>query len=138
MKLKQLTLSDLEGVVELGRVDTSTFTLERSPKGYKLKTPVSIRLEKILAVGQRGLVEYVMRSLASERPRLIPLVLENQSLLELARYLLRYRTASAKTLYVNVDCIARYTLRTGISPDQLLADVRDDNALPSTSEFRSM
>jgi len=119
----------------LGRVNTSTFILERSLKGYKLKTPVTIALETILAVGQRGLVEYVMRSLASERPRLIPLVLENRSLLELARYLLRYRTASAKTLYVNMDCIARYAQRTGLSPDQMLADLKDENGLVSYERF---
>lgn len=130
LKPRTLGIEDLSGITALGRIENDAFLLSRSPKGYKLKTPVTIPLETILAVGQRGLVEYIVRSLASERPRLIPLVLENRSLLELARYLLRYRTGSAKTLYVNVDCIVRYALRTGISPDQLLADMKDDDALP--------
>ena len=130
LKPRTLGIADLSGITALGRIENDAFLLSRSPKGYKLKTPVTISIETILSVGQRGLVEYIVCSLASERPRLIPLVLENRSLLELARYLLRYRTASAKTLYVNVDCIARYARRTGISPDQLLADVKDDNGLP--------
>jgi site-specific recombinase XerD len=65
----------------------------------------------------------------AERPRLIPFVLENQSLLELARYLLRYRTGSPKTLYVNVDAIARYSQRLGTSPDALVSDVKNTEGL---------
>ncbi len=98
-------------------------------KATSSRHPIEVPLERILAVGQRGLVEYILRSLLAERPKLIPLVLENQSLLELARYYLRYRTGSAKTLYVNVDCIARYSTRTSISPDALISGVKDENGL---------
>lgn len=129
LKPRTLTQADLEEILKLGRIENDSFLVERSPKGYKLKTPTTIPLERILAVGQRGLVEYVVRSLASERPRLIPFVFENKSLLELARYYLRYRTGSAKTLYVNVDCIARYTKRLGHEPDALISDVKNENGL---------
>lgn len=128
-KPRCLTLEDLSGIAPLGRVENDTFLLERSPKGYKLKTPTTIRLERLLAVGQRGLVEYILRSLASERPRLIPFVLENQSVIELARYFLRYRTGSPKTLYVNVDAIARYAQRLAIAPDSLISDVKTGDGL---------
>ena len=67
--------------------------------------------------------------MTSERPRLIPFILENQSLIELARYFLRYRTGSPKTLYVNVDAIARYAQRIGISPDALISDVKTTDDL---------
>ena len=39
------------------------------------------------------------------------------------------RTGSAKTLYVNVDCIARYTKRIGHEPDKLISDLKDENGL---------
>ncbi len=129
LKPRRLTFEDLSGILPLGRVENDKFNLERSPKGYRLKTPTQIPLDRILAVGQRGLVEYIVRSLTSERPRLVPFVLENQSLIELARYFLRYRTGSAKTLYVNVDAIARYAQRLGISPDALISDVKTDDGL---------
>ncbi len=129
LKPKQLQIEDLPFLQALGHVENGMVMLERSPKGYKLKTPVAVPLARILAVGQRGLVEYIVRSLTSERPRLIPFILENQSLIELARYFLRYRTGSPKTLYVNVDAIARYAQRLSISPDALISDVKTTDDL---------
>jgi len=129
LKPRTLTLQDLPLLQSVGRIDGNTLILDRSAKGYKLKTPIAVPLERILAVGQRGLIEYVLSSLLAERPRLIPFVLENRSLLELARYYLRYRTASVKTLYVNVDCISRYSKRTGMTPDALISDVKDQDGL---------
>jgi len=76
-----------------------------------------------------GRIEYVLSSLLAERPKLIPFVLENRSLLELARYYLCYRTASVKTLYVNVDCLSRYSERTGMTPDALISDIKDQDGL---------
>jgi len=129
LKSRILALEDLPFLANLGRIEDGAVILERSPKGYKLKTPVRVPLARILDVGQKGLVEYVLSSLLAERPRLIPFVLDNQSVLELTRYYLRYRTASAKTLYVNVDCVARYTDRTGMTPDALISDVKDQDGL---------
>jgi site-specific recombinase XerD len=129
LKPRQLHLEDLPFLQQLGHVEADMFLLERSPKGYKLKTPTKVPLQKILAVGQRGLVEYIVRSLASERPRLAPFILENQSLVEMARYFLRYRTGSPKTLYVNTDAISRYCQALQTSPDALISDVKTTEGL---------
>jgi site-specific recombinase XerD len=129
LKPKQLHLEDLPFLTELGRVEGDSFLFDHSPKGYKLKTPVTVPLERIVAVGQKGLVEYILTSFLAERPRLIPIVLENASLIELARYFLRYRTGSPKTLYVNVDAIVRYAQRIEISPDALIADAKTGEGL---------
>jgi len=126
---RSLTVEDLPLLGEIERVENDTVVLDHSSKGYRLKTPVAIPLQIILGVGQKGLVEYVLSSLLAERPKLIPFTLENRSLLELARYLLRYRTASPKTLYVYVDCIARYVNRIGIAPDNLVSDIKDEHGL---------
>jgi len=104
--------------------------LEKSPKGYRLKKPVEIPLQHIYAAGRRGLVEYVITSLSRERPILVPYVFENRGLLKLAHYLLRYKSGSPKTLYLYVDCIWRYASRAGLSPDAIIADIRDGNGLP--------
>jgi site-specific recombinase XerD len=129
LKPRTLTVEDLPFLANLGTVENGILILERSSKGYKLKTPVQVPLERVLAVGERGLVKYVIRSLTSERPRLIPFVLENQTVLELARYLLRWRTGSPKTLYLYVDCIARYSNRIGVAPDGLISDVKDPEGM---------
>jgi site-specific recombinase XerD len=125
----QLRLEDLPFLVELGHVDGDSFVLDHSPKGYKLKTPVTVSVEKILQVGQRGLVEYVLTSLLAERPRLIPFVLENKSLLQLADYFCYDRTGSPMTLYVYVNAIARYAEWLSISPDALVSDVKTSEGL---------
>lgn len=130
IKPKQLTHQDIKSLTALGRIQDDKFMLERSPRGYRLKKPVEIPLRQIYATGQKGLVEYIITSLSSERPLLIPYVFENKTLLKLAHYLLRYRSGSAKTLYLYTDCVWRFTNRAGLSSDALIADVKDNNDLP--------
>ena len=67
-----LELSDLPFLQSMGEVKNGYFNLERSAKGYKLKTPITVPLSKILALGQRGLAKYIITALASQRPKLIP------------------------------------------------------------------
>jgi site-specific recombinase XerD len=129
IKPKQLTIQDIEKL-QFGRVQDNNLVLERSIRGFKLKTKVKIPLKDMCEVSSIGLVKYVIASLSKARPKLAPFVFENQSLLKLANYLLRYRTGSLGTLYLYVDCIWHYTQRTGLSPDQLILDVKDEYELP--------
>lgn len=124
LKPKMLTLEDLTFLRDLGRVEESTFVLERSSKGYKLKTPTTVLLDKVLALGQRGLAEYIISSLLSQRPRLIPWVLENSSLVELARYLLRARSGSLMSFYVYTNTISQYSRYLNASPDSIIGDLK--------------
>ena len=103
LKPKQLSLEDLPFLQPLGRIENDMVILEHSLKGYRLKTPVAIPVDRILAIGQKGLVEYIISSLISQRPRLIPWVLENRSLVQLARYLLRSRSGSLMGFYVYAE-----------------------------------
>ncbi|MGO9644475.1 MAG: tyrosine-type recombinase/integrase [Candidatus Bathyarchaeia archaeon] len=47
----------------------------------------------------------------------------------MAHYLVRYRSGSPKTLYVNVDAIARYSDRIKITPDDLISDVKNQDGI---------
>jgi site-specific recombinase XerD len=123
LKPRKLTLQELPFLQSLGTVEGDTISLERSPKGYKLKTPVTVPVDRLLTVGQRGLAEYIINSLIAQRPRLIPWVLENQSLIELARYLLRSRSGSLMGFYVYTNTVHQYSTRLGFSPDQIITDV---------------
>jgi site-specific recombinase XerD len=131
LKPRTLGIGDLSGITALGRIENDAFLLSRSPKGYNLKTSVTIPLEAILGVGQRGLVEYIVRSLVSERPRLISLAFENKSLVALARYFLRYRSGSLQSFYAYADTISRFSAWLGNSPDQILSDVKHESGLPN-------
>jgi site-specific recombinase XerD len=137
LKPRTLTQVDLAEILKLGRIDNDSLLVERSPKGYKLKTPVTIPLDTILAVGQRGLVEYIVRSLVSERPRLIPLALENESLVALARYFLRYRSGSLQSFYAYADTVSRFSTWLGNSPDQILSDVKQESGLPNPTRIQT-
>lgn len=48
----------------------------------------------------------------------------------MAKYLLRYRTGSSKTLYLYVDCISRYSRWLGHSPDMIMQDVKPIGSIP--------
>lgn len=74
--------------------------------------------------GQRGVVNYIIRGLSSEKPRLISFTFQNISILKLAKYLLRYRSGSPATLYLYVECVNRYSQWLGQSPDMLIYDAK--------------
>ncbi|WNZ30064.1 MAG: site-specific integrase [Candidatus Bathyarchaeota archaeon] len=130
IKPKQLTKQDITELNQFGKIQDNEFILEKSGRGYTLKNPVKIPLGNIYKVSSKGLIRYVIASLSQERPKLVPYVFQNKSILKLANYLLRYRTGSPKTLYLYVDCIWRYTNRANLNPDQLISDVKDQNRLP--------
>ncbi len=128
-KSQKLVLADLPFLRAMGEVEDGHLHLTKSPKGYTLKTPVFIQVDEILALGQKGLAEYIIQSLSSQRPVLIPFVLKNRSLVELARYFLRYRSASPSSLYGYVDRIWRYCERAGVTPDGLITDAKNGSEL---------
>jgi site-specific recombinase XerD len=133
---KTLRVQDLHFLQGLGRIERDRVLLERSPKGYKLKTPVTFPVEKLLAVGQRGLVEYIINSLITQRPRLIPWVLENLTLIKLARYLLRSRSGSLMGFYVYANTVHQYSTRLGSEPDQIIADLFSAGGQPDPARVR--
>ncbi len=121
---KQLQIEELPLIQLLGRVQGSILVLEKGLKGTRLKKPVAIPLEKILALSQKSLVEYIIRSLISQRPSLIPWVLENQTLIELAKHMHRSQSSSHMGFYTYTNNVNQYCRRLNTSPDQIIADVK--------------
>ena len=74
-------------------------TITHSPRGYKLKQPLTVAVPETRNVADQKLQEYIVNSLSWKMPRLVPFTFENSSTLELAKHLLRHRTASTATLY---------------------------------------
>ena len=133
---RPLTIDSLSFLKGIASFDNNTVLIHRSPKGYKLKTQVAVDLQKLLAVGHRGLAEYIVESLIRERPRLIPFALENRTLIALARYFLRYCSGSLQSFYAYADTISRFSDWVGYSPDQIIADVIFRDGLPDPSRVQ--
>ncbi len=123
---KRLSLSDLQFLRELGTIKDGQVLLERSTSGFRLKTPVSFDLDKILALDSKKLAEYIVHSLITQRPQLIPWVLDNKSLVELANHMLRACSGSKMGFYGYTNTISLYCRRLNTSPDMLIADARPE------------
>jgi len=132
---KHLQLSELSFLDQLGRVEGNRITLERSFRGYNLKTPVALPLERVLSLGQKGLALYIVSSLISQRPKLIPWVLDNRTVVEMARYLLRARSASKMGFYGYTNTLNLYCRRLNTSPDRVIDDVKAHVAYPDPAKI---
>jgi len=128
LKARPLTLEDMPWLRDMGEINNGSIFIQRSAKGFKLKKPVHVQTKKILALGQAGLAKYIIQSLSTTRPGLIPFVLDNQSLIKMANYFLRSRTGSAGSLFGYTDRIWRYSNRVEKTPDSLVEDVANGNS----------
>ncbi len=121
---KLLQLEELPLIQQLGGVQDGNLLLERGLKGTRLKKPIAVPLQKILVLGQRGLVEYIIGSLISQRPSLIPWVFENHTLVELAKHMHRSQSSSQMGLYTYLNNVSQYCRRLNTGPDQIIADIK--------------
>ncbi|HZY94917.1 MAG TPA: hypothetical protein VFE98_08705 [Candidatus Bathyarchaeia archaeon] len=121
---RQLHVEDIEFVKALGRIDGTNLVIERSTKQYRLKQPITVPLDQVLALGHKGLVRYILEGLTSSRPSLIPLIVQNKSLIELARHFLRRYSGSIMSLYAYTNTVAAYAKSWDATPDQLITDAR--------------
>lgn len=119
-----VTLEDLPWLFGLGDLEGETFEFKRGLAGGKLKTPVSVSISQMLAVGQDGLIKFIVEGLIRERPKLIPFVFRNASVVELANYLKRGRSGSGKTLYLYAHLLEYFSGWAGAEPDAIISDVK--------------
>src|SRR2546425_8553888 len=121
---KRLSLAELQFLRDLGTIKDGQVHLQRSTNGFRLKTPVSYDLDKILAVDSKALAEYIVNSFISQRPSLIPWVLQQKTLIELARHFLRACSGSKMGLYGYTNTVSLYCRRLNTDPDSLIADAK--------------
>jgi site-specific recombinase XerD len=134
---RELTAEDLADLPTPVKVQDGFLLLEESPRGWKLKEPVKVPLGKVLATKEKGLIAYIISTFASERPKLVPFVFENQTLIRLARYFLRHCSGSPMSLYGYTDAVHRYARYLGHSPDTLISDAKHGGNLPDPIRVQS-
>ncbi|MEM2129393.1 MAG: hypothetical protein QXZ70_02220, partial [Candidatus Bathyarchaeia archaeon] len=105
-------------------------TVTHSPRGYKLRQPLTFAVPETRNAADQKLQEYVINSLSCKMPALIPFTFENASTLELAKHLLRHRTASTATLYQYLYGVYRFCRWLNSQPDQLIKSCQDPEGDP--------
>jgi site-specific recombinase XerD len=106
-------------------------TITHSPLGRKLRNPLTIPVPEAQTPSDQKLQQYIITSLSWKMSSLVPFVFNNTSTQELAKYLLRHRTASTATLYQYVYGIYRFSQWTNIQPDQLIKSCQDLDGDPN-------
>ena len=104
--------------------------IEKSLNDWKLKTPIAIELNQVLEAGEKGLVDYVIRSCIREQPALSAYIFENKTLLKLARHFLRNCSKSLSSCRNYSAGVKKYATWLGYTPDAVIDDVKPVGAIP--------
>jgi site-specific recombinase XerD len=100
-------------------------TITHSPLGKKLRHSLTIPVPEAQSPSDQKLQQYIIASLSWKMSSLVPFVFNNTSTQELAKYLLRHRTASTGTLYQYVYGIYRFSQWINAQPDELIKSCQD-------------
>jgi site-specific recombinase XerD len=100
-------------------------TITHSPLGKKLKAPIALQLPEPQSAAEEKLQQYIINSLSWKMPALVSFAFSNESTLQLAKHLLRHRTASPGTLYQYLYGIYRFCKWLNTQPDQLIRNCTD-------------
>ena len=124
IRTNKLTIEELKALQFPMKIEGNTLIIERSLKGWKLQTPVTLSLNKVLAAKEKGLIDYIFRAFLSERPKLISFVFDNQSVIRMARHFLRHCSGSLHSCYTYTVNIKKYSAWLGYSPDLIIQDIK--------------
>ena len=108
-----------------------TLTITHSPLGKKLRHAITFFAPEIKTPSDQKLQQYVIESLSTRMPILVPFTFNNTSTLELAKYLLRHRTASTGTLFQYIYGVHRFCLWLNTQPDTLIKACQDPDGDPN-------
>src|SRR2546429_6058623 len=89
VKHRPLTLEELQAIGVPCRIYDGFMVVEKSATGFSLRNPVKVQLERVQSL-DKGSAAYILQSFVSTRPILIPFVLENQSVIRMAKHFLRF------------------------------------------------
>ena len=118
-------------------IQGDTVAIEKSLNGYHLRKPVTIKLDKILAAQEKGLIDYIIRSCIEQQPGIIPYIFEYQSMQKMARHFLRHCSASKASCLMYSTKLKKYAEWLGHSPDTIIADVKPAGAIPDQQRVQA-
>lgn len=127
---RQLTIEDLKSLHFPMKIQADKVIFEESLRGYKLRQPVTVDLDKMLSAREKGLVTYIINTFLNDRPAIIPFVFNNESVIRLARHFLRHCSASHDSCRSYTVQVQKYSSWLGYSPNQLIADIKPVGNIP--------
>jgi site-specific recombinase XerD len=134
---RQLTVEDLKSLQLPMKIHGDTVTFEESLRGYKLKQPIKVELQKMLASKEKGLVQYIINTFLSDRPAIIPFVFDNQSVLKMARHFLRHCSGSYDSCRSYTVQTQKYANWLGYSPDLIIQDAKPVGNIPDPQRVQN-
>ncbi len=112
--------------------------IEVGPSGRALKRPIEVAIPKGVNRRDFDIINYIVSSLPSNYPSLIPWALRNRSLIRLAAYLRRYKSSSPGSLAAYLSRLHRFTRWIGIEPDELIARCLTSEGLPDPKGIKEV
>ena len=106
-----------------------TLTITSTPLGRTQKIQFSIPEPHTAA--EQQLQKYIIDSLSTKMPVVLPIAFNNESTLELAKHLLRHRTGSQGTLGAYLYGVYRFCKYLNIQPDQMIKGCKDQDGDPN-------
>lgn len=130
IRTHHLTVEELKALQFPLRIQGDTVIIDHSLRGCKLKQPVTLSLQKVLAVREKGLVAYILNAFIGERPALIPFAFDNDTIVKMARHFLRHCSGSFHTCCSYTATIRHYSAWLGYSPDFIIQDIKPVGNIP--------
>ncbi|MCW4044778.1 MAG: site-specific integrase [Candidatus Bathyarchaeota archaeon] len=137
IRTRQLTVDELRSLNLPIEIQNNKITITHSLRGWKLQSPVTLDLNKVLAANEKGLVNYILTAFLSERPPLIPFVFDNQSLLKMARHFLRHCSGSHHSCLLYTVNVHKYATWLGYSPDLIIQDIKPVGNIPDPQRVQN-
>ncbi len=136
-RTRQLTVDELKTLQLPITIQDDKIIITHSLRGWKLRQPVILSLNKVLAAKERGLVTYILTAFLSDRPPMIPLVFDNQSLLKMARHFLRHCSGSHHSCIIYTVKVNKYAAWLGYSPDLIIQDLKPVGNIPDPQRVQN-
>lgn len=134
---RQLTIDELKTIPIPMQIQDSKVIIEYSLRNSKLRNPVILDLDKVLATKEKGLITYILSSFLSERPMLLTLVFDNQTVIKMARHFLRHCSGSLHSCYSYSQTIEKYSIWLGYSPDLIISDTKPIGNIPDSQRVQN-
>jgi site-specific recombinase XerD len=130
VRTRQLTVEELKSLQFPMDIQGDKLIIKQSPKGWKLKQPITVSLDKVLAAKEKGLIAYILSAFISQRSGLLQFAFDNQSIIRMARHFLRHYSGSLHSCCAYTAKVQKYSSWLGYSPDLIIQDVKPIGNIP--------
>jgi site-specific recombinase XerD len=127
---RNLNVDDLKKLDLPLQFEGDFVVIEKTLNNIRLQDPLSIELSKILAIGEIGLVDYIIRGCLNKYPNIIPYIFEHKTMVKMSRHFLRHCSGSYESCPTYAFRFKRYADWLGYNPDIIIQDVKPVGAIP--------